>query len=136
MTSQLLLEINRTLKIAVDADEKDNDVERAYEHYKKALEQYSRYKKELEKKFQPHFERVQKIAKILNRGSSITDIVQDRFYPTDSSPKLSHVVKLSDVKLNAVGGLENCKQVLKEAAIWPKKYPHFFTGKFLLHHCI
>lgn len=42
---------------------------------------------------------------------------------------------LSDVKLSDVGGLAACKKLLKEAAILPIEFPHFFTGKLLLHHC-
>ena len=44
-------------------------------------------------------------------------------------------LKLSDVKLSDVGGLDACKKLLKEAAILPIEFPHFFTGKLLLHHC-
>ncbi|XP_075646948.1 protein SUPPRESSOR OF K(+) TRANSPORT GROWTH DEFECT 1-like [Castanea sativa] len=37
-------------------------------------------------------------------------------------------LKLSDVKLSDVCGLDDCKELLKEAAIVPIKFPHFFTG--------
>ena len=56
--------------------------------------------------------------------------------PTDSSQRSSYFEKLSNVKLDDVGGLKECKKVLLEAVEWPKKYPQFFKGKFLLHHCI
>ncbi|XP_050278984.1 protein SUPPRESSOR OF K(+) TRANSPORT GROWTH DEFECT 1-like isoform X2 [Quercus robur] len=47
---------------------------------------------------------------------------------TVSPPKSIPFEKLSNVKLDDVGGLDDCKQLLKEAAIWPYKYPQFFTG--------
>ena len=72
--------------------------------------------------------------KKLNLESTTTHTVVFTLGPTDSPPKLCPV-KTSDVKLKDVGGLEDCKEVLKEATIWPKKYPQFFTGKLLLHHC-
>ncbi|XP_050278987.1 protein SUPPRESSOR OF K(+) TRANSPORT GROWTH DEFECT 1-like [Quercus robur] len=53
---------------------------------------------------------------------------QQQHDSTVSSPKSSHFEKLSNVKLDDVGGLEVCKQLLKEAAIWPVKYSKFFTG--------
>nr|POF24221.1 vacuolar protein sorting-associated protein 4 [Quercus suber] len=57
------------------------------------------------------------------------EIANDQFAlgPADSPSKLSPV-KFSGGKLDDVGGLGVCKEVLKEATIWPKKYPQFFTG--------
>ena len=57
------------------------------------------------------------INKKLNLESTTTHTAEFTLGPTDSSPKLS------PVKLNEVGGLEVCKEVLREATIWPKKYP-------------
>ena len=138
MTTPLTKLYDESLKtVQKAADEyKKGQKESACKSYKKAIEQYSHYKKELENKFQRCFNRVKEIEEELNCGSSKTDVGQVGFFPTDPCPKLSHVVKLSDTKLNAVGGLEKCKEVLIEAALWPTMYPKFFTGKFLFHHCI
>ncbi|KAL0009319.1 hypothetical protein SO802_010821 [Lithocarpus litseifolius] len=62
----------------------------------------------------------------LNLGSTTTHTAVSALGPADSPPKLCPV-NITGVKLNDVGGLEACKEVLKEATIWPKKYPQFFT---------
>ncbi|XP_030966656.1 protein SUPPRESSOR OF K(+) TRANSPORT GROWTH DEFECT 1-like [Quercus lobata] len=130
MTTPLTKRLDDTkvpLNKAIDAERKGDDAG-ALKHYKEALEQYSCCIEELKKKFQLYSERVKVIEKNPNLGSSKTDMVQAVFSLTDSSPESSHVVKLSDGNLNSLGGLEYCKQVLREAAIWPIEYRHFFTG--------
>uniref|UniRef100_A0A7N2LJV8 AAA+ ATPase domain-containing protein n=1 Tax=Quercus lobata TaxID=97700 RepID=A0A7N2LJV8_QUELO len=123
----LLEEANNTLKEVVDADKKGKD-DIAIKNYKKAFEQLKHYREEFDKQYLLHYKRAEDIARGRNPGSSITATAQLWRFPTDSSPKLSHFVKLSNVKLGDVGGLEDCKRVLREAAIWPEKYPQFFTG--------
>ena len=105
------------------------------ENYKKAFEKFNKYREEFDKiYYHPYCKKLEEIAGV--PGSSMPDTAQLWPSHTYSSPKSSHFVKLSNVELDDVAGLEGCKQVLMEAAIWPKKYPQFFTGKFLLHHCI
>ncbi|KAK7846387.1 protein suppressor of k(+) transport growth defect 1, partial [Quercus suber] len=57
-----------------------------------------------------------------------TNNPQQQGNPTEESQGSSYFEKLSNVKLDDVGGLQDCKRVLMEAAIWPRKYPQFFTG--------
>ncbi|KAK7852667.1 protein suppressor of k(+) transport growth defect 1 [Quercus suber] len=123
----LLAKADATLKEAVDAVRNCQNAI-AYQKYKKAFEQLKHYREEFDKQYLPHYEAAEEIARGQNPGSSITATAQLWRFPTFSSRKLSHFVKLSDVKLDNVGGLENCKRVLREAAIWPVKYPQFFTG--------
>ena len=96
-------------------------------HYTKAFEEFK-------KNLQPYYKSAALVKEKLKLESTTTHTAEFGFGPADSTPKLCPV-KFSDVKLNDVGGLEVCKEVLREATIWPKKYPHFFTGKLLLHHC-
>ena len=133
LLSKLLEEATETLNKAIGADN-GGEYASAYENYKKAFERLNHYRVEFDKKYLPYYKRAEEIAREPNTGSSITDTAQLWRSSAYSSPKLSHFVKLSNVELDAVGGLEDCKRVLIEAAIWPKNYPHFFTGKFLLHH--
>ncbi|XP_050278997.1 protein SUPPRESSOR OF K(+) TRANSPORT GROWTH DEFECT 1-like [Quercus robur] len=124
---RLLAEVDETVEQAVKADNNCKN-EIAYDYYKKAFEQLNHFGKVFDQTYLPHYKRAEDIARKLPPGSSITDTAQLWRFPTYSSPKLSHFVKLSNVELDDVGGLEDCKQVLMEAAIWPKEYPHFFTG--------
>ena len=95
---------------------------------------YTKAFEEFKKQLQPYHDSAKAVKKELNLESTTTHTAEFGFGPADSPPKLGPV-KFSDVKLNDVGGLKVCKQVLEEATIWPKKYPQFFTGKLLLHHC-
>ena len=133
--NKLLEEATKTLNGIVYGDTKGNE-KTTYEKYKTAFKQLNEFRTEFDKVCRHHYERAEALAKTQTPGSSMTDTAQLLPFPTYSSPKLSHFVKLSNVELDNVGGLEDCKRVLIEAAIWPKNYPHFFTGKFLLHHCI
>uniref|UniRef100_A0A7N2LIJ6 MIT domain-containing protein n=1 Tax=Quercus lobata TaxID=97700 RepID=A0A7N2LIJ6_QUELO len=122
-----------SLKDAMDdlhrATEADGlgDLKTAYDLYVKALGEFN-------KQLQRYYERATVIKEKLNPESTTTHTAEVGQGPADSRPKL-RPVRFSDVKLNDVSGLEVCKEVLREATIWPKKYPHFFTGKLLLHHC-
>lgn len=116
--------------------------EKAYELYMEALEEAGVclfFDKDLEKdpeikkwkkQFVGHYERATKI-----KGDQY---VQEFSLSHKAEVGLGLVhsyLKSSNVKLADVGGLDNCKKLLKEAAILPIEFPHFFTGKLLLHHC-
>ena len=133
--SELLEEVTKTLNGIVHNDTKGNE-KTTYEKYKTAFKQLNNFTTEFVKMYDRHYERAEDLTKTQPPGSSMTDRTQLLSSPTNSSPKLSHFVKLSNVELDNVGGLEGCKRVLIEAALWPIKYPKFFTGKFLFHHCI
>ncbi|KAM4070900.1 hypothetical protein ACB094_11G020500 [Castanea mollissima] len=106
------------LKKAMEQD-KSNQKEKAYKLYMEALEDagvYLFYEKDPEikkknwQKFVNHYKRATFIREKVGLGLA------------DSS------LKLSDVKLSDVGGLDACKKLLEEAAIVPIEFPHFFTG--------
>ena len=118
------------VKILTRATEADiqKKWENAYDLYTEAFEEFN-------KQLQPYYDSLTAIKKKKkNLESTTTHTAVFALGPADSPPKLCPV-KTSDVKLNDVGGLEVCKEVLREATIWSKKYNHFFTGKLLLHHC-
>ena len=101
---------------------------------KLADELYTKAFEEFKKNLQPHHKDAALVKEKLKLESTTTLTAELGLGPADSPPKLCPV-KTSDVKLNDVGGLKDCKKVLREATIWPDKYPQFFTGKLLLHHC-
>ncbi|KAK7820632.1 protein suppressor of k(+) transport growth defect 1 [Quercus suber] len=82
---------------------------------------------EFKKILQPYYKSAALVKEKLNLESTTTHTAEFALGPADSPPKLCPV-KFSDVKLKNVGGLDVCKEVLREATIWPKKYPQFFTG--------
>lgn len=43
------------------------------------------------------------------------------------------VIETPNVKWDDVAGLEGAKEALKEAVILPIKFPHLFTGLFLVN---
>nr|XP_023889305.1 protein SUPPRESSOR OF K(+) TRANSPORT GROWTH DEFECT 1-like [Quercus suber] len=91
------------VKILHDATEADRggELKRAYDLYMTAFEEFN-------KQLQPYYESAALVKKKLNLESTTAEF--------------------SGGKLDDVGGLGVCKEVLKEATIWPKKYPQFFTG--------
>ena len=126
MTTPSFTNAMEILNEATKEDKKKN-WESASHLYTKAFEEFK-------KQLQPYYDSLTAITKKLNLESTTTHTAVFELGLADSPPKLCPV-KTSDVKLKDVGGLEDCKEVLKEATIWPKKYPQFFTGNLLLHHC-
>ena len=126
------------LEKAMEKD-KSNKKEEAYKLYMEALEDAGVYlffekdpeiKKKNWQKFVSHYKRATNI-----RDSQY---IQESYLSLKAEVGLGLAdssLKLSDVKLSDVGGLDACKKLLKEAAILPIEFPHFFTGKLLLHHC-
>lgn len=123
------------LNEAMNRDELNKKRE-AYKLYMEALEDAGVYlffekdpviKKENLQIFVSHYERATEI--------------RDEQYPQESY--LSHKAEVGlglaesslNLKLSDVGGLDACKKLLEEAAILPIDFPHFFTGKLILHHC-
>ncbi|XP_075644985.1 protein SUPPRESSOR OF K(+) TRANSPORT GROWTH DEFECT 1-like, partial [Castanea sativa] len=124
-------EANRTLQQAVNEHNKGKNKgkdKKAFDFYKEAFVQLDNYRKEFDETYQPHYKNAEELATKLPSGSSITATAQLWRFPTDSSRTSSNFVKSSNVKFDDVAGLQDCKQVLIEAATWPKKFPQFFTG--------
>lgn len=118
------------------AKEKDmsNQKKEAYKFYMEALEDAGVYffleKMDMEK-FLVHYKRAKYIRD--------TEHLQESYLSHEAVVGLGLAadspLTFSDVKLSDVGGLDDCKKLLEEAAILPIKFPHFFTGKLLLHYC-
>lgn len=95
---------------------------------------YTKAFEEFKKNLQPYYKSAALVKEKLKLESTTTHTAEFGLGPADSPPKL-YPVKTSDVKLDDVGGLKDCKEVLREVTIWPEKYPQFFTGNLLLHRC-
>ncbi|KAK7820242.1 protein suppressor of k(+) transport growth defect 1 [Quercus suber] len=97
------------VKILHDATEADRggELKRAYDLYMTAFEEFN-------KQLQPYYESAAAIEKKLN---------------------LESTTEFSGGKLDDVGGLGVCKEVLKEATIWPKKwnFANTFTRVLSIH---
>ena len=126
MTTPSFTNALKILTKATEAD-KEKNWESAFRLYTNAFEEFNM-------QLQPYYESLTAVTKKLNLESTTTHTAVFALGLADSPLKL-RPVKTSDVKLKDVGGLEDCKEVLKEATIWPKKYPQFFEGNLLLHHC-
>ena len=129
-TSSTTPSFTNAVKILTRATKADKQKE-----WKSASNLYTEAFEEFNKQLQPYYDSLTAIKKKnLNLESTTTHTAVFALGPVDLPPKFCPV-KTSDVKLNDAGGPEVCKEVLREATIWPKKYDHFFTGKLLLHHC-